>query len=50
MIENTAEITMTLLKKYALNIHQETLMHYHKNNRYPDEEQAKAYLDLQTKA
>ncbi len=43
-----ADQAMELITKYAHNIHQETLMHYHKDNRYPDEEKAEAYATLLT--
>ena len=43
-----ANQAMDIIKKYAQNIHQETLMHYHKDNTYPDEEKAQAYATLLT--
>ena len=43
-----ADQAMAIINKYAHNIYQETLMHYHKDNRYPDEEKAVAYAKLIT--
>ena len=43
-----ADQAMAMIDKYAHNIYQETLMHYHKDNRYPDEEKAVAYATLIT--
>ena len=45
-IELTAEQAMSIIKNYAHNIMQETLMHYHQDNPYPDEQKARAYATL----
>ena len=43
-----ADQAMELINKYAHNIHQETLMHYHKDNYYQDDAKAEAYATLLT--
>ena len=35
-----------MISHYAETIYQETLMHYHQDNQYPDEQKAKAYANL----
>ena len=35
-----------IISRYTVNIYQETLMHYHQDNRYPDEAKAKEYAEL----
>ena len=43
-----ADQAMDIITKYAHNIHQETLMRYHKDNRYPDGQKEEAYATLLT--
>ena len=35
-----------MISNYAETIYQETLMHYHQDNQYPDEKKAQAYANL----
>ena len=43
-----AEQAMEIIQNYVHNIHQETLMYYRNDNRYPNEQKAEAYTTLLT--
>ena len=47
-VETTADVAIRIIQSYSDNIYQETVMHYHKDNRYPEEDKAKSYSELIT--